>query len=50
MKSYSSFLETVNQKVKVKKPKVTEGEDKPEDYEFMGTDDEGLHEPSDTGI
>jgi hypothetical protein len=50
MKSYRSFLESANKKVKLKKPKVTEGEDKPEDYEYMGSDDQMLHEPGDTGI
>ena len=50
MKSYRSFLERANTKLKVKKPKVTEGDDKPEDYEYMGSEDEHLHEPGDTGV
>jgi hypothetical protein len=50
MKSYKKFLDIANKKVKLKKPKVKEGEDKPEDYEYMGSEDENLHEPGDTGI
>jgi hypothetical protein len=44
-------MKIVKKTMKLKKPKITgDNTNNPEDYEFMGSDDESLHQPGDTGI